>query len=75
MPKQNGRGHKGFDFRGALAASGITRRVRWHDLRHTCASSLVAGWWGGRPWRLEEVREMLGHTSIKVTERYSPLRR
>jgi integrase len=71
MPAQNGRGHKGFDFRDALKAAGITRRVRWHDLRHTCASSLVAGWWGGRPWRLEEVREMLGHTSIKVTERYA----
>ncbi|SRR6266542_3179531 len=71
MPKQNGRGHKGFDFRDALKAAGINRSVRWHDLRHTCASSLVAGWWGGRPWRLEEVREMLGHTSIKVTERYA----
>jgi hypothetical protein len=44
--------------------------VRWHDLRHTCASSLVAGWWGRR-WSLEEVREMLGHSSVLVTERHA----
>jgi integrase len=46
------------------------RSLRWHDLRHTCASSLVAGWWG-RPWRLDEVREMLGHSSVMTTERYA----
>jgi integrase len=48
------------------------RPVRWHDLRHTCASSLIAGWWG-RAWRIEEIREHLGHSSIKVTERYAHL--
>lgn len=48
------------------------REVRWHDLRHTGASSLVAGWWG-RVWRLEEVRDLCGHTSITVTERYAHL--
>ena len=48
------------------------RGVRWHDLRHTCASSLIGGWWG-RAWRLEEIREHLGHKSIKVTERYAHL--
>ncbi|WP_437947543.1 site-specific integrase [Sorangium sp. So ce296] len=46
----------------STATSGVTRPVRWHDLRHSCASSLVAGWWGRR-WTLEEVREHLGHTS------------
>jgi integrase len=50
----------------------IGRNVRWHDLRHTCASSLVAGWWG-RAWTLTEVCALLGHTSIKVTERYAHL--
>jgi integrase len=50
----------------------IDRRVRWHDLRHTCASHLVQGTWG-RVWRLEEVRDLLGHESAKVTERYAHL--
>lgn len=48
------------------------RIVRWHDLRHTCASSLVSGSWG-RKWTLDEVCKMLGHSSIKVTERYAHL--
>lgn len=53
--------------------AGITdRRVRWHDLRHTCASHLVSGTWG-RAWRLEEVRDFLGHESIKTTQRYAHL--
>jgi len=46
--------------------------VRWHDLRHTCASSLVAGWWG-RAWHLEEVCEYLGHSGIGITRRYAHL--
>ena len=60
-----------------LAAAGIVperrhdgRPVRWHDLRHTCASSLVAGWWGRR-WSLDEVRALLGHSSPTVTARYA----
>lgn len=48
------------------------RAVRWHDLRHTCGSSLVAGWWGRR-WTLIEVRDMLGHRSVTTTERYAHL--
>lgn len=55
-----------------LADAGITRDFRWHDLRHTCASSLVSGWWG-RYWQLAEVRDMLGHASITTTERYAHL--
>lgn len=43
-----------------LELSGV-RRIRWHDLRHTCASSLVSGWWGP-PWPLEQVAELLGDT-------------
>ena len=64
-------------FREHLATAGIVaekrhdgRLPRWHDLRHTCGSSLVAGWWG-RGWRLDEVRDLLGHSSITVTERYA----
>lgn len=53
-----------------LRDAGIKRNVRWHDLRHTCASSLVGGWWG-RSWSLEEVCQLLGHSKIEVTERYA----
>lgn len=59
-------------FRNALRTAGITRRVRWHDLRHTCASSLIARWWG-RAWSIEEIRDMLGHCSSRITERYAHL--
>ncbi len=59
-------------FRALLRAAGILRPVRWHDLRHTCASSLIAGWWGHR-WTLDEVRALLGHSSVTVTERYAHL--
>lgn len=51
---------------------GITRPVRFHDLRHTCASHLVLGTWG-RTLRLDEVRAWLGHSSITVTQRYAHL--
>jgi len=61
-----------YGFHKLLEKAGITRPVRWHDLRHTCASSLAAGWWG-RAWRLEEVRDLLGHSSVEVTERYAHL--
>ncbi len=63
---------KTYGFTEALAAAGITRPVRWHDLRHTCASSLVAGWWGVR-WSLQEAKEVLGHSTVTVTERYAHL--
>lgn len=56
----------------ALRGAGIERRVRFHDLRHTCASALVQGTWGP-PLRLEEVRQWLGHGSVTVTERYAHL--
>jgi hypothetical protein len=63
---------KTYGFRKHLKAAGIVRAVRWHDLRHTCASSLVAGWWGN-VWRLEFVRDLLGHSSVTVTEIYAHL--
>lgn len=55
-----------------IEAAGIDRHVRFYDLRHTCATSLLAGWWG-RKWSLDEVRQMLGHSSVKMTERYAHL--
>jgi integrase len=53
-----------------VKAAGIKRHVTWHDLRHTCATALLAGWWG-RKWNLDEVCKLLGHSSIAVTERYA----
>jgi integrase len=58
------------DWKTWLRAAGIRRRVRWHDLRHTCGSSLVSGTWG-RKWSLEEVQAFLGHASIRTTEIYA----
>lgn len=45
---------------------------RWHDLRHTCGTSLISGWWG-RKWTLVEVREFLRHEHVATTERYAKL--
>ena len=56
--------------RGHRSLAGINREVRFHDLRHTCASHLIQGSWGRR-WTLEEVRDFLGHSSITVTQRYA----
>jgi integrase len=43
--------------------------VRFHDLRHTCAALLIAN---GR--HMEEVKDYLGHSSIRVTsDRYGHL--
>jgi integrase len=53
-----------------LERAGIKRPVRWYDLRHTCATSLLAGWWG-EPWSLEEIQQLLGHASRTTTERYA----
>ncbi len=57
---------------GLRTEAGILRHVRFHDLRHTCASHLITGTWG-RGWRLEEVCSFLGHSSISVTQRYAHL--
>ena len=42
--------------------------VRFHDLRHSCASLLINM---GVP--LTTIRDILGHTTVKTTERYSHL--
>ena len=41
---------------------------RIHDLRHTCAAWLVSA-----GVALTEVRDLLGHTTVKMTERYAHL--
>ncbi|WP_408034233.1 site-specific integrase [Thiorhodovibrio winogradskyi] len=67
--KQNGArirdARKGF--LAACRKAGIDD-FRFHDLRHTCAAWLVTA---GVP--LTEVRDLLGHFSITMTERYAHL--
>lgn len=52
-------------FRRAREAAGMPD-VHFHDLRHSCATILL-----GLGVHLHIVREILGHTSIKTTERYA----
>ncbi len=60
----------GNQLRRHLVHVGITRRVRWHDLRHTCCTNLVSGVLGER-WPLLMVKELAGHSSVTITERYA----
>lgn len=51
-------------YKAALKRAGLDTRLRWHDLRHTCAS-----WWvisGGDIFRLSR---LLGHSSVQITQR------
>lgn len=54
-------------FRRARESAGMPD-ITFHDLRHSCASLLINM---GTP--LEVIRDILGHTSVKTTERYSHL--
>jgi integrase len=47
----------------AIKAAGVT--ARFHDLRHSCASRLLAG-----GMDLAQVKEIMGHSSVTVTELY-----
>jgi integrase len=63
LPITGGQVH--FDI--ARKAAGLPH-VRFHDLRHTCASWLVQR---GAP--LTAVRDLLGHSSLGITSRYAHL--
>lgn len=52
-------------FRRAREAAGMPH-VHYHDLRHSCATILLSL---GTP--LDVVRDILGHSTIKMTERYA----
>lgn len=60
--------------RNYYRAAGITLRpyLHHHALRHTFATNLISGVYG-RMWRTEEIRVLLGHSSVQITERYSHL--
>jgi len=53
-------------FAVAKELAGITRRLRFHDLRHTFASRLATA---GVP--LQVIARALGHASTRTTERYA----
>ncbi len=56
-------------FRPAVDRAGLNPRLRFHDLRHTCAALLIAE---GR--HLEEIKAHLGYSTIRVTsDRYGHL--
>ena len=53
-----------------LEAANIRRHIVWHDLRHTCATALLGGFFGEK-WRLEEIQQLLGHADIETTQMYA----
>lgn len=50
----------------AKEIAGITRRFRFHDLRHTFASTLAS-----RGVSLQVIAKALGHASVQMSERYA----
>jgi integrase len=74
FPGRNGQvlRHKGwyrYWFKPAVAKAGLPSHLRFHDLRHTCASLCIA--LGAHP---KAIQERLGHSSITVTlDRYGHL--
>lgn len=54
-------------FRRARISAGMPH-INFHDLRHSCASLLI-----NMGTRLEVVRDILGHRTVKTTERYAHL--
>lgn len=58
---------------GHREIAGIDRPVRFHDLRHTCASHLRMGSWTERPMDLGDIQAWLGHSSQAMSLRYAHL--
>jgi integrase len=56
-------------YRPTVKKTELPQRLRFHDLRHTCAALLIAA--GAH---LEEIKDHLGHASIRTTsDRYGHL--
>jgi integrase len=51
-------------YKAALKRAGLDTTLRFHDLRHTCASWWVIG--GGDLFRLSK---LLGHSDVRITQR------
>ena len=49
-------------FKPLLERAGLSRTVRLHDLRHTCATPLF-----GKEVHPKMVQELLGHATIAIT--------
>ncbi len=49
-------------FKALLRRAGLPRTVRFHDLRHTCATLLL-----GKGFNSKFVQELLGHATISIT--------
>ena len=56
------------DFAKAQKKSGLERKIRFHDMRHTFASQFMMS--GGS---LYDLQKILGHTKIEMTMRYAHL--
>ena len=54
-------------FKEILIKNGL-RKIRFHDLRHSCATLLVK-----KGISLREIQDWLGHSSSRTTERYTHL--
>jgi site-specific recombinase XerD len=55
-------------FKHYAEKAGLPEQVKFHDLRHTCASWMVQ-----RGRSLLEVQMMLGHSSVQMAQRYAHL--
>jgi integrase len=60
---------KPYGFQTFCTKAGVKPR-RWHSLRHTYGTALIAGWWGP-PAALEDVQAQLGHSEPDTTLRYA----
>jgi hypothetical protein len=58
---------------GHRELAGIDRPVRFHDLRHTCASHLRMGSWTEKPMDLGDIQAWLGHSSQAMSLKYAHL--
>ncbi|MFL1781268.1 Site-specific integrase [Candidatus Hepatincolaceae symbiont of Richtersius coronifer] len=62
-------------FKRTLAEASISKEFRWHDLRHTCASWLIKGWfsWQDDLMDIYRVSKWLRHSDVKMTQIYAHL--